>query len=210
MGLDIKLFVIGPIENNTYLLSDSVAKEAVLIDPAAPSQDIQNYLNNNQYHLTQIWITHAHFDHIGGVNWFVEQSQDQLPVTVHPDALPLWENAGGAHEFGFDFNPGMIPQDLVQDGDMLTLGTSSFIVLHTPGHTPGHVTYYSANEGAAFCGDLIFYHGVGRTDLPGGNQATLINSINQKIFTLPDQTRLYPGHGRSTTVKEEKYNNPFL
>jgi len=210
MGFDIKLFVIGPIENNTYLLSDSVTKEAVLIDPAAPSQDIQNYLNNNQYHLTQIWITHAHFDHIGGVNWFVEQSQDQLPVTVHPDALPLWENAGGAHEFGFDFNPGMIPQDLVQDGDMLTLGTYSFTVLHTPGHTPGHVTYYSANEGAAFCGDLIVYHDVGRTDMPGGNQATLINSINQKIFTLPDQTRLYPGHGRSTTVKEEKSNNPFL
>jgi hydroxyacylglutathione hydrolase len=210
MGIDIKTFVIGPIENNTYLLSDSVSGEAVLIDPAAPSQNIQEYLVSNDLHLTQIWITHAHFDHIGGVRWFVEQSQSPLPVFIHPAALPLWQDTGGARDFGFDFDPGAAPQDLVRDGDTLFIGASSFTVLHTPGHTPGHVTYHCAAEGAAFCGDLIFHHGVGRTDLPGGDESILIKNITEKIFTLPEQTRLFPGHGSATTVKEEKSNNPFL
>ena len=210
MGFEINTFIIGPIENNTYLLSDSISGEAVLIDPAAPSHEIQKHLISYGLRLKQIWITHAHFDHIGGVHWFVEHSQGPLPVFIHPDALPLWAGAGGARDFGFDFDPGAAPQDLVRDGDLLSFGASSFTVLHTPGHTPGHVTYYCADENAAFCGDLIFYHGVGRTDLPGGDESILVKSISKKIFTLPDHTRLFPGHGRATTVEEEKLNNPFL
>ena len=93
---------------------------------------------------------------------------------------------------------------------MLSIGNITFTVLHTPGHTPGDVTYYCESERAAFCGDLIFFHGVGRTDLAGSNERDLIASIENKIFTLPEDTILYPGHGRATTVAEEKQNNPFI
>jgi len=210
MGLIIKTFVLGAIENNTYLLSDSETKQAALVDPAVPSRQVLDHIQEEGLDLRQIWITHAHFDHIGGVRWFIDQSAAPLKVSIHPDALPLWKNAGGARDFGFDFDPGPAPADMVQDGDTLSLGSLSFQVLHTPGHTPGHVTFYCAEAAAAFCGDLIFYHGVGRTDLAGSDEGALINSIRSQIFTLPGATALYPGHGRATTVQEEISNNPFL
>jgi len=210
MELIINRYVIGAIENNTYLIQDNRSNVAVLIDPAAPSRNIQNDIQENNLNLSQIWITHAHFDHIGGVRWFLGQSKVKPSVMIHPLALPLWNNAGGSKDFGFDFDPGKAPDHLVHDGDTLAIGDLSFIVLHTPGHTPGHVTFYCAQEKVAFCGDLIFFHGVGRTDLKGSEPQALIKNITDKIFSLPDDTILYPGHGQPTTVKEEKLHNPFI
>ncbi len=210
MGLVVKNFVLGPIENNTYLIFDSDALDAVLIDPSAPSREIIAFLSENNLNLSQIWLTHAHFDHIGGVRWFKNQTQKSIRTMIHTDALPLWEKRGGADDFGFDFDPGPPPEMRIAENDRLTVGRSQFTVLHTPGHTPGHVTFYSRVESLAFCGDLIFFHGVGRTDLEGGDHKALAASITAKIFSLPDETVLYPGHGKATTVKEEKANNPFV
>jgi glyoxylase-like metal-dependent hydrolase (beta-lactamase superfamily II) len=210
MGISIKNFILGPIENNTYLLYDQVSHAAVLIDPAIPSRKLLEFIHANGLQLAQIWITHAHFDHIGGVRALLAELDSAVPVKIHPDAVPLWNSGGGAADFGFEFDPGPAPHDTITEGEMLSVGSITFTVLHTPGHTPGDVTYYCESERAAFCGDLIFYHGVGRTDLAGSNESDLIASITSKIFNLPDATILYPGHGRSTTVAEEKQNNPFI
>jgi len=210
MALTIDTFILGPIDNNTYLLSDKTSKEAVLIDPAAPSMKIAQHIEKNNLSLKQIWLTHAHFDHIGGVRWFLDRYGKDIQAAIHKDAVNLWKMGGSARDFGFDFNPGPLPKIIISDNDILKIGTTEFTVLHTPGHTPGHVTFYNAQDNIAFCGDVIFYHGIGRTDLAISNTPNLMKSISQKILPLPDETRLYPGHGQFTTVGEEKNNNPFL
>jgi len=210
MALVIDTFILGPIENNTYLLSDKTSKEAVLIDPAAPSKNIFQHIKKNNLYLREIWLTHAHFDHIGGVRWFLNQYGGEIQAAMHKDAVNLWKMGGSARDFGFDFDPGPPPEKLLSDNDILKIGTTQFTVLHTPGHTPGHVTFYDAQNNIAFCGDLIFHHGIGRTDLAISSTPDLMKSISQKILTLPDETQLYPGHGQSSTVGEEKKNNPFL
>ena len=211
MALMIDTFILGPIDNNTYLLSDKTSREAVLIDPAAPSKKIIQHIKKNNLFLKEIWLTHAHFDHIGGVRWFLEQyAGKDIQAAIHKNAANLWKMGGSARDFGFDFNPGPLPKKILSDNDILIIGTTEFIVLHTPGHTPGHVTFYNAQNNIAFCGDLIFYHGIGRTDLAISSTPSLMKSISQKILTMPDETQLYPGHGQFTSVGEEKNNNPFL
>ncbi len=211
MALMIDTFILGPIDNNTYLLSDKISKEAVLIDPAAPSKKIVQHIEKNNLFLKEIWLTHAHFDHIGGVRWFLEQyAGSDIQAAIHKNAVNLWKIGGSARDFGFDFDPGPLPKKILSGNDILKIGTTEFTVLHTPGHTPGHITFYDAQDNIAFCGDLIFYHGIGRTDLTISSTPSLMKSISQKILTLPDETRLYPGHGQFTTVGEEKNNNPFL
>jgi len=211
MALIIDTFILGPIDNNTYLLSDKTSKDAVLIDPAAPSKKIIQCIEKNNLNLKEIWLTHAHFDHIGGVRWFIEQyAEKDIQAAIHKNAVNLWKIGGSARDFGFEFDPGPLPKIILSDNDILKIGTTEFTVLHTPGHTPGHVTFYDSQDNVAFCGDLIFYHGIGRTDLSISNTHSLMKSISQKILPLPEETRLYPGHGQFTTVGEEKNNNPFL
>lgn len=210
MSLKIETFILGPISNNTYLLSDSKSKEAVLIDPAAPSKKITQYIKQNDLALKEIWLTHAHFDHIGGVRWFLENYGEAIKVAIHKDDISLWTMGGSARDFGFDFDPGPLPEKILSGKDRLFIGKNEFAVLHTPGHTPGHVTFYNAQDNIAFCGDLIFYHGIGKTDFSISSTESLIQCISQKILSLPDETQLYPGHGQFTTVGEERNNNSFL
>ena len=210
MPIDIRTFTLGPLENNTYIVVDRESKETAIIDPSIPSQQISTWLDNNGIDLKFILITHAHFDHIGGAKWLRSLSKKHIPIALHEKDVDLWEEGGGAKNFGFDFDPGETPDFLVEDQQKLYLGKTEFKVLHTPGHAPGHVTYAFVDDLAAFCGDLIFLHSVGRTDLEHGSQEDLVTSIQQKIFTLPDDTVLYPGHGAPTSVKEEKKNNPYI
>lgn len=208
--LKVETYVLGPIENNTYLLTDEDTKTAAIIDPSIPSRQVLESIRRNNLSLIYILITHAHFDHVGGAKWFKNQFNGEPRIVLHQADLSLWSEGGGARDFGFDFDAGDQP-DMILDGEQsFELGNSTVNVLFTPGHTSGHVTYHFPESAVAFCGDLIFYHGVGRTDLKYSDQDDLFLSINQKIFTLPDDTILYPGHGPSTTVGEEKLNNPFM
>jgi hydroxyacylglutathione hydrolase len=210
MTLQIKTYILGPLQNNTYLLIDKLSGDSVIIDPAIGSQVIIDDLRKNQLTLKQIWITHAHFDHIGGVERLTRDFIPPIPVFMHPNDIPLWEEGGGAREFGFDFNLGPSPSTPLMDNQILRIESSQFNVLFTPGHSPGHVVFYNKNENLAFCGDLLFRHGIGRSDFKGGNYDQLIASIKHRIFILPDNTRLLSGHGAETTVGEEKRENPFL
>jgi hydroxyacylglutathione hydrolase len=133
-----------------------------------------------------------------------------LAVALHPADHTLWRAQGGAPLFGYQIDPGPEPGVDLVHGQILRLGSVAFEVRHTPGHTPGLCCFYVATEGICFCGDLIFRGGVGRTDLPGGDWQSLLDSIQQQIFSLPDETRLLSGHGPETTVGEEKRNNPYL
>lgn len=208
--LQIQKFTLGPFQNNTYLLSEVNSNDCVLIDPAIGSRVIMDEIVSQQKKLTQIWITHAHFDHIAGIQEIKKRLEFDIPIYVHPFDFQLWQDGGGIKEFGFEINLAPLPIFLIKDQQELRVGECHFQVLHTPGHTQGHVTFYNADESAAFCGDLIFQNSIGRTDLKGGDAKQLIRSIRSKILTLPDDTRLLSGHGTETTVGQERANNPFL
>ena len=210
MALSISTFVLGPIGNNTFLIADEDSKIAAVIDPSAASKELAEKIHEKKWMLEYILVTHAHFDHIGGVKSLIGQFGNNLIVGLHSADLDLWREGGSSKEFGFDFSVGSEPNLILEDKQILQMGKIPIEVLHTPGHTPGHVTFSIKSALAAFCGDLIFYHGVGRTDLKISNEAHLLQSIKEKILTLDPETTLYPGHGPVTTVQEEIENNPFL
>jgi glyoxylase-like metal-dependent hydrolase (beta-lactamase superfamily II) len=208
--LEIVTFTLGPVQTNAYLIADPDAREAAVIDPAWEGETILAAANRRGWRIAHLWYTHAHFDHIGGAA-AIADAQNPLPlVALHPADHTLWRAEGGAPLFGFKIDPGPEPGIDFEHGQLLRLGTEVIEVRHTPGHTPGHVVFYSATAGVCFCGDLIFQDSVGRTDLPGGDTRQLVESIRTQIFTLPEETRLLSGHGPETTVGYEKKYNPFV
>ncbi len=208
--LKITPFVLGPIENNTFLLVDKETKQAALVDPAFDSRQLIPLFNQNQWTLTHILCTHAHFDHIAGINEIDSLITPETKITLHPKDLPLWEQSGGAKQFGVNFTPTRQPTHLLEDEENIPFSGTTIKSIFTPGHTPGHVVYSLEEQNLVFCGDLIFRQSVGRTDLPGGSHLLLLRSIDQKIRTLPPETRLLSGHGPETTVGFEIKYNPFL
>lgn len=214
--LEVVRFVLGPVQTNAYLIADSESGAAAVIDPAWEGETIRREAERRGRRVEQVWVTHAHFDHIGGLADLV-RGLDPLPViALHPAERPLWEMGGGAALFGLSLPPLPAPTLDLTHGQVLSLRRSDcqsdlqFEVRHAPGHTPGLCVFYCAQAGVCFCGDLIFQGSVGRTDLPGGSWDALVESIRTQIFTLPEATRLLSGHGEETTVGEEKMFNPFL
>jgi glyoxylase-like metal-dependent hydrolase (beta-lactamase superfamily II) len=208
--LEIISFVLGPVETNSYLIADPQTGEAAVIDPAWDGKRILETASRHNWRIGNIWLTHAHFDHLGGAGEVADGSSPPPPVALHPSDYTLWRAQGGAPLFGMRIDPGPEPTIDLKHGMVLRLGGFSFEVRYTPGHTPGHVVFYCPQEAVCFCGDVIFEGSIGRTDLPGGDYDTLIESIQVQILTLPDSTRLLTGHGDPTTVGRERKFNPFL
>ena len=208
--LIIKTLVLGPVQTNTYIAIDKHNREAVVIDPAWEGQQISYFAKELSIVVKEVWLTHAHFDHLGGVSGLLDGSSTPIKVALHEDDRSLWEHNGGAAFFGLQIDPGKEPDTWLRHGDILQVGRLAFEVRHCPGHTPGHVIFYCKEEGVVFCGDVIFKQGIGRTDLPGGDYDTLIDSIQKHVLDLPDETYLLSGHGPATTVGEERRKNPFL
>lgn len=208
--LEIIPFILGPVQTNSYLVADPASKQAVVIDPSWDGQKIVRAANERGWHITSVLITHAHFDHLGGVAGVVDHANPAPMVALHPADLFLWRMQGGAPLFGMKIDPIPEPTLELSHGMELHLGENVFEVRHAPGHTPGHVIFVNQLQKAAFVGDLIFQGSVGRADLPGGNFETLIASIHKQVLSLPDETCLYSGHGPVTRVGEERINNPFL
>jgi hydroxyacylglutathione hydrolase len=210
MSLKIFSYVLGPIQNNTYMLANTDSKEAVVIDPALGSELLVEKARQNKFQIKAIWITHGHFDHFAGASVLSRAFTPELPIGIHPDDIDLWRSGGGAYEFGFDVDLSAAPTFFFSHGQQLSLGKYRIDVRHIPGHSRGHVIFYAADAGAALVGDVIFQRSIGRTDLPGGDYDTLVDGIRAHVFTLPPHTRLLPGHGPDTTVEEERQENPYL
>lgn len=208
--LEIVPMVLGPVGTNAYLVGDSEIHSAVVVDPAWDGELILEEAIRRGWSIEQIWLTHAHFDHIGGIPGLVKALDPAPMIALHPADLPLYAAQGGAALFGIHIRPNPQPDTYLQHGQILRLGSLAFEVRHCPGHTPGHVVFYCAAEKVIFCGDVIFWGSIGRTDLPGGDYDVLIRSIQTQILTLPNETRLLSGHGGETTVGYERRENPFL
>ena len=200
-------FVTGPLETNTYLVADRDAGEALVIDPGGEPGEILAFLAKERLTCRLIVNTHGHFDHISGNRAL--KSATGASLLVHEGDLPMFNDAAAHARLFLMRAENSPPADLLlADGAEVQVGAVRLRVLHTPGHSPGGITLVA--PGVAFCGDLVFHGSVGRTDLPGGSERVLLDSIRRHIMTLPDDTVLYPGHGPDTTVGFEKKQNPFF
>jgi hydroxyacylglutathione hydrolase len=208
--LEIISLILGPVATNAYLVGETGSHTAVVIDPAWDGELIVDEARRRGWQIDQIWLTHAHFDHIGGIAGVVKNTQPVPKIALHPADWPLYSAQGGAALFGMRIGEIPEPSKRLRHGENLDVGKSTFEVRHCPGHTPGHVAFYCASEKVMFCGDVIFWGSIGRTDLPGGNYEKLIQSIKTQIMTLPNHSRLLSGHGGETTVGVERRENPFL
>lgn len=200
----IKTYIEPPIDNNNYLIIDENSKEAALIDCSAVDENINKELENNDAKLKYILLTHGHFDHIAGI-----RPNPEVKVVMHKADLG-WLTKVNQYLPMFGMPEMTVPEIdvFVEDGSIIKLGDIEIKVIHTPGHTQGGVCYLM--EDNLFSGDTIFRESVGRCDLEGGNFDQIVESIENKIFTLPPETLIYPGHGRMTSVEWEKEHNRFL
>jgi glyoxylase-like metal-dependent hydrolase (beta-lactamase superfamily II) len=210
MSLDFVALTLGPVETNAYLVANPATREAAVIDPAWDGQLILEQAHARNWRITNIWLTHAHFDHFGGAAAVADATDPPPPVALHPEDYPLWRAGGGSRDFGFNFDPGPEPTIDFEHGQQLFLGDIELSVRYAPGHSPGHVMLYCQEAALLFCGDVIFSGSIGRTDLPRADYETLMESIREQVLSLPDDTRLLPGHGPETTVGQERQTNPFL
>jgi hydroxyacylglutathione hydrolase len=206
--LIVETLPVGLIQTNCYVIGCEETGEGAILDPGGHPDRILAAVDRHNLTVKYILNTHAHFDHTEANGEIVRATG--APLAIHPLERPLLEAAGGAALFGLRADPGPPPDLELADGDELEIGTLCFQVLHTPGHTPGHVCFYEPEEKVLFDGDVLFRRGVGRADLPGGNWQQLLDSIRRVLFALPDETVVYSGHGEATTIGEEKRLNPWL
>lgn len=210
--LSVKAFTFNPVQENTYLLYNA-EKQCCIIDPGCyfpeEEQELKKFIEKSGLQPVLLLNTHCHLDHVFG-NKFVHDTWG-LTLHIHGKEKPVFdraEEAGRRWQLPFENYKG----DLIflKEGEKINLGNEEMEILFTPGHSPGSVCFYSEADKFVIGGDVLFNGSIGRTDLPGGDFNTLINSIQTQLFTLPDETKVYPGHGTLTTVGFEKMNNPFV
>ena len=211
--MQIQVFTFNQFFENTIIVFDKT-KECVIIDPGcytiSEKDTLQKYISTNKLVPVKLINTHCHIDHILGNN-FIAKTYD-LELEMNANDMELIKSSNEiAQLYGFtDYEMSPLPKKFLNEGDTLEFGNSQFKVLFTPGHAPGHISLYSEKDGLLISGDVLFNNSIGRTDLPGGNYDLLIESIKNKILTLNDNTIVYCGHGPSTTIGNERLNNPFL
>ncbi|MCL6523597.1 MAG: MBL fold metallo-hydrolase [Thermoflavifilum sp.] len=209
---EIIVFTFNPFQENTYLLVNA-QNECLIVDPGCyfpeEHEKLLNFIENRRLKVVYLFNTHAHWDHIFG-NGLVYHHWQLKPI-MHRAELPVLEAAPMTGQmYNIPFEPSPYPVQFVEEGDIWTFGETHFQILWTPGHSPGSICLYNASEKWLIGGDVLFRESVGRTDLPGGDFASLEKSIRLKLYTLPDEVTVYPGHGPSTTIGHEKRYNPFV
>jgi glyoxylase-like metal-dependent hydrolase (beta-lactamase superfamily II) len=206
--LIIATLPVGMIQTNCHIAGCPETKECAIIDPGGHPERILAEVERLGLSVKYVLNTHAHFDHTDGNGGIVRATGATL--ALHPLDLPLLKASGGAALFGLQAEPSPLPDLELGDGDELEVGTLRFKVLHTPGHTPGHVCFYEKAEAVLFDGDVLFYRSIGRSDLPGGSHQQLMGSIQGVLLALPEETAVYSGHGPVTTIGDERRLNPWL
>lgn len=211
-GLSIHVFVFNPVQENTYVIWDETAECAIVDAGCFTRQEfdkLDQFIRSNHLKPIKLINTHGHFDHIFGI----EQCRKayQLKWEAHPgDDQWIKEVQSRAAAFGIPIEPISLPEVALNDGDEVCFGHTVLKILYAPGHSTGSICFYEEQSKIVITGDVLFNGSIGRSDLSGGNYQTLITSIQSKLLPLPDETRVFPGHGPSTTIGNEKTNNPYL
>lgn len=204
----VACITVGMFEENCYLYACPETREAVIIDPGDEPDKIIETIQELKLIPKYIINTHGHIDHICAIDAVSEVYP--VPLAIHPIDVPLYTDEKTAQKYGRSAPlVKRTPDILLQEGDTLSFGTLTLEVIHTPGHTPGGICLISQPY-CVFSGDTLFYRGIGRTDLAGGNYEQIEQSIRNKLYTLEDELVVFPGHGQPTTIIEEKYENPFV
>lgn len=202
----VQTLTVGAFQENCYLVVDSRSGKAVIVDPGGEGERLVEAVDKSGATLEAVWITHAHVDHVGAIASIKQRWN--VPVYLHPLDRRLYEAAGRqAQVYGVQFEEPPPPDREFADGQQLKVGDVELAVMHTPGHSPGHVVIHG--DGIALVGDCLFAGSIGRTDLPFSDPPQLAASL-EKISALPPETVVYPGHGMDTTIGEERRSNPFL
>jgi len=210
--LNIEAFAFNAFQENTYVLYNE-QKQCWIIDPGMYDEQEINafiqYLNDNKLKPQAIINTHGHLDHIFGIKALKDKYN--IPFGIHERETPVLNNAvGSAMLFGFQMSQNPAPDFYIEDGKPISLGDDELEVRFTPGHSPGSVSFYYPQGNWVIAGDALFAGSIGRTDLPGGNHETLLNSIRTQLFSLPGNTLVYSGHGPATSIENELRYNPFF
>jgi hydroxyacylglutathione hydrolase len=210
--LQIQSFIFSPIQENTYILYNEL-KECIIIDPGSYFDEekdaMKTFIEQKQLVPKMLLNTHSHLDHVFG-NKFIAETYN-LTLRLHEKEKTVLEFApvsGLKYNMPFDNYTGELI--FIKEGDKIILGTDELEIFDTPGHSPGSIIFYCRKQHFVISGDVLFQRSIGRTDLPGGDHQTLINSITKKLMVLPDETKVYSGHGAVTTIGEERRHNPFL
>ena len=210
--LYLKTFTFNTFQENTYLVYDDKG-EAIIFDPGNSNNTenslVKNFIEEKKLCLSRLILTHAHLDHVLG-NRFISDNYGLLPEVNENDLFLIEGMMQTANLYGVPAEESPMPEKFLHEGDKIKLGDYTFECLHTPGHSPGSICFYNAQNKFAIVGDVLFYGSIGRTDLPRGNHEDLLNSIREKLFVLPDDVKIYSGHGPSTSIGFEKNNNPFF
>ena len=208
----VKSFTFNPVQENTYLLYNE-HKECIIIDPGCyyehEKEELKSFINLNKLQPKFLLNTHCHLDHVFGNKFIAEEYK--ITLNSHPfekKILELAPASGLMFNLPFDNYQGDVIY--LEEGDKIFLGDDELEVIHAPGHSPGSICFYCKKQHFIIGGDVLFYNSIGRTDLPGGNHEDLISSIKQKLFKLPEDTEVYPGHGSPTTIGAEIKENPYL
>ncbi len=212
--MKIQVFTVNPFGENTYIVWNETSKNAAIIDPGCYNsrerKAITDFVTEEGLNIQHLLNTHMHIDHSAGNN-FIEEKYGVKTTCNNGDQMLADAAEQQAQRFHFPYDGGKITiGNNINDGDILNVADSECHVIQIPGHTKGHVAYYFPKDGVVFSGDALFKMSIGRTDLPGGNYQELIESIEEKLLTLPRETVVLPGHGSSTTIGFEQTNNPYL
>lgn len=210
--VQIKSFAFNPYQENTYILHDDTL-ECVIIDPGMYTGEEQNaflkYISDNNLKPVLLLNTHCHIDHVLG-NKFIYDTYGLFPQFHKGEEIVLNSIVSYAPQMGIRYEVSPLPQVYLTESGTVKFGETELELIFSPGHSPAHLCFFHRDEKFLIGGDVLFYRSIGRTDLPGGNYDQLISNIREKLFSLPDETRVYPGHGPATSVGFEKQFNPFL
>jgi hydroxyacylglutathione hydrolase len=209
--LQIQSFVFNPFQENTFVLFDET-RECMIIDPGccdeSENSQLKAFIEERKLRVKLLVNTHCHIDHVLGNKFVKETFKVHLLIPAGEESV-LRAAEVYAPSYGFHQYAHQPPDGFLEAGDFLKVGNQTFTVIFVPGHSPGHIAFYSERNRILMGGDVLFYNSIGRTDLPGGDHEQLINSIHTRLFTLPDPVKVYPGHGPETTIGFEKNTNPF-